>query len=65
MWRTIVAASQLFAPAAALANDKGDCLDSREHDRRLKDCGPWMQRSAKDIVAYQSRRRVPPQGKRA
>jgi tetratricopeptide (TPR) repeat protein len=55
MWRTIVAAGLICSSAAALANDKNDCLDGKDHDLRIKGCSALIERNAKDIVAYHNR----------
>lgn len=55
MWRTMVAAGLICASAAAFANDKNDCLDSKDHDLRIKGCSALIERNAKDIVAYHNR----------
>jgi tetratricopeptide (TPR) repeat protein len=55
MWRTTVAASLILASATALADDKSDCLDSKDHDLRIKGCSAMIERNPKDVVAYHNR----------
>jgi len=55
MWRTTAAASLLLVSTVALADDKGDCLDSKDHDLRIKSCSALIERNAKDAVAYYNR----------
>ena len=55
MWRITVAASLVFASAAALADDKGDCLNSKDHELRIKGCSALIQYNPKDFAAYYNR----------
>ena len=55
MWRSTAAASFVLLSTLALADDKSDCLDSKDHDLRIKSCSAMIERNPKDIVAYQNR----------
>jgi tetratricopeptide (TPR) repeat protein len=55
MWRTTAAASLVLMSTAALADDKSDCLDSKDHDLRIKSCSAMIERNPKDVVAYHNR----------
>jgi hypothetical protein len=62
MWRTTVVAS-FVGSTIALADDKSDCLDSKDHDLRIKSCSAMTERNPKDVVALsQPRRGVRAQG---
>ena len=50
------AASAVFAiSAAALADDKSDCLNDKERELQIKGCSASIQRDAKDAIAYYKR----------
>jgi tetratricopeptide (TPR) repeat protein len=53
--RLSVAASLMLVSAAALADDKSDCLDSSDHDQRIKGCSAIIERNPKDVVPYHNR----------
>src|SRR5262252_5140913 len=55
MLRTTVAASLMLVSAAALADDKSDCLDSKDHDLRIRGCSAIIERNPKDVVAHSNR----------
>jgi tetratricopeptide (TPR) repeat protein len=55
MLRTILVASLGLAATAALADSKSDCLDSKDHDLRIKGCSLLLQRNPKDVIAYHNR----------
>lgn len=55
MWRTTVAASLMLVSATALADDKSDCLDSKDHNLRIKGCSAMIEHNPKDVVAYHNR----------
>jgi tetratricopeptide (TPR) repeat protein len=55
MLRIILAASLGLVATAALADSKNDCLDSKDHDRRIKSCSLLLQRNPKDVTAYHNR----------
>ena len=50
-----VAASLMLVSAATLADDKSDCLDSSDHDLRIKGCSAIIERNPKDVVPYHNR----------
>ena len=50
-----VAASLMLVSAAGLADDKSDCLDSSDHDLRIKGCSAIIERNPKDVVPYHNR----------
>jgi tetratricopeptide (TPR) repeat protein len=51
----LVAANLMLVSAAALADDKSDCLDSSDHDLRIKGCSAIIERDPKDVVSYYNR----------
>jgi tetratricopeptide (TPR) repeat protein len=51
----LVAANLMLVSAAALADDKSDCLDSSDHDLRIKGCSAIIERNPKDVVSYYNR----------
>jgi len=55
MLRTTVAASLMLVSAAASADDKSDCLDSKDQDLRIESCSAMIQQNANDAVAYHNR----------
>lgn len=55
MLRTILAASLGLVATAALADSKSDCLNSKDHDLRIKSCSLLLQRNPKDVIAYHNR----------
>jgi tetratricopeptide (TPR) repeat protein len=55
MWRATIAATLIFAPAIALADDKADCRDSIDQDLRIKKCSELIEHNPRDEIAYFSR----------
>jgi tetratricopeptide (TPR) repeat protein len=55
MLRIVAATSLVLVSWAVLADDKGDCQDSKDHDLRIKDCSAIILRNPKDVVAYHNR----------
>jgi tetratricopeptide (TPR) repeat protein len=55
MLRIVAATSLVLVSWAVLADDKGDCLDSKDHDLRIKACSAMIEHNPKDIVAYHNR----------
>ena len=55
MLRWFVAAGLVLLTTAALADSKSDCLDSKDHDLRIKGCSAIILRNPKDVIAYHNR----------
>ena len=55
MLRIVLPAGLLLVATAALADNKGDCLDSKDHDLRIKGCSAVIQRNPQDVIAYHNR----------
>jgi tetratricopeptide (TPR) repeat protein len=55
MWLRTAAASFVLVSTLALADEKSDCLDSKDHDLRIKSCSAMIERNPKDVVAYHNR----------
>jgi tetratricopeptide (TPR) repeat protein len=55
MWRTTAAASLVLVSTVALADDKSECVDSKDHDLRIKSCSALIERNPKDAVALHNR----------
>ena len=55
MLRWVLAAGLVVLTTAALADSKSDCLDSRDHDLRIKGCSAIILRNPKDVIAYHNR----------
>ena len=55
MLRSVMAAGLVLASSAALADNRTDCLDNRDHDLRIKGCSAVIQHNPKDVVAYHNR----------
>ncbi len=55
MIRSVVAASLVLVSMAALADDTSDCLDSKDHDLRIKGCSAIIEHNPKDVIAYHNR----------
>jgi tetratricopeptide (TPR) repeat protein len=55
MWRITVAASFALVSTIALADDRSDCLDSKDHDLRIKGCSAMIERNPKDVIAFYNR----------
>ena len=55
MLRIALVASLGLVATAALADSKNDCLDSKDHELRIKGCSALLQRNPKDVVAYFNR----------
>ena len=55
MLRIVAATSLVLVSWAVLADDKGDCLDGKDHDLRIKGCSAIILRNPKDVIAYHNR----------
>ena len=55
MLRIVAATGLVLVSWAVLADDKGDCLDSKDHNLRILGCSLMIQRNPKDVVAYHNR----------
>jgi len=55
MLRIGVAAGLALVATAAVADSKSDCLQSKDHDLRIKSCSAIIQRNPQDVLAYQNR----------
>ena len=55
MLRVVAATSLVLVSWAVLADDKGDCLDSKDHNLRILGCSLMIQGNPKDVVAYHNR----------
>ena len=55
MLRMVAATGLVLVSWAVLADDKGDCLDSKNHDLRIKGCSAIILRNPKDLIAYHNR----------
>ena len=55
MLRIAAATGLVLLSCAALADDKGDCQDGKDHDLRIKGCSAIILRNPKDVVAYHNR----------
>lgn len=55
MLRIVAATSLVLVSWAVLADDLGDCQDSKDHDLRIKGCSAIILRNPKDVVAYHNR----------
>jgi tetratricopeptide (TPR) repeat protein len=58
LWLTSTAVlAESLGPASgvALAEQKSDCLHSKDHDVRLDGCAAMIQHNPKDVVAYHNR----------
>jgi tetratricopeptide (TPR) repeat protein len=55
MLRILWTATLLLVSTAAWADHKGDCLDGKDHDLRIRGCSAMIQRNPKDVLAYQNR----------
>jgi tetratricopeptide (TPR) repeat protein len=56
MLRTLFTATTLvLLSTAASADHKGDCLDGKDHDLRIKGCSAMIQHNPNDVLAYQNR----------
>jgi tetratricopeptide (TPR) repeat protein len=55
MLRIAAATSLVLVSWAVLADDRGDCLDSKDHDLRIKGCSAIILLNPKDVVAYHNR----------
>jgi len=55
MLRSVMAAGLVLASSAALADNRTDCLDNKDHDLRIKGCSAIIQHNPKDVIAYHNR----------
>jgi tetratricopeptide (TPR) repeat protein len=55
MLRLVMAAGLVLVSTAALADNKSDCLDSKDHDLQIKSCSAMIQQNPMDVVAYHNR----------
>jgi tetratricopeptide (TPR) repeat protein len=55
MLRLLFTATLALASTAASADHKGDCLDGKNYDLRIKGCSAMIQRNPKDVLAYHNR----------
>jgi len=55
MLRIVVAAGLVLVSTTVLADNKSDCLDSKDHDLRIKGCSAIIQHNPKDVAAYHNR----------
>ena len=55
MLRWVVAAGFVLLTTAALADSKSDCLDSKDHELRIKGCSAIILRNPNDVIAYHNR----------
>ncbi len=55
MLRFIATAGLVLLSTSAWADNKGDCLDNKNHDLRIKGCTAIIQLNPKDASAYHSR----------
>jgi hypothetical protein len=55
MLRIVAATSLVLVSWVVLADDKGDCQDSKDHDLRIKACSAMILSNPKDVVAYHNR----------
>ncbi len=55
MLRIVAATSLVLVSWAVLADHKGDCLDSKDYDLRIKACSAMIEHNPKDVVAYHNR----------
>jgi tetratricopeptide (TPR) repeat protein len=55
MFRMFLTATLALVSNAASADYKADCLDSKNHDLRIKGCSAMIQRNPNDVLAYQNR----------
>jgi tetratricopeptide (TPR) repeat protein len=55
MLRILWIAGLVLVSTSALADTKRDCLESKDHDVRIKSCSAIIQRNAEDVLAYHNR----------
>ena len=55
MLRLVMAAGLVLLTTAALADSKSDCLDSKDHELRIKGCSAIILRNPKDVIANHNR----------
>ncbi len=55
MLRICVSAGLVLVATAALADPKSDCLQSKDHDLRIRSCSAIIQRNPQDVIAYHNR----------
>jgi hypothetical protein len=52
MLRTLLTASLVLVSTVASADYKGDCLDGKNHDLRIRGCSAMIQRNPNNVLAY-------------
>jgi tetratricopeptide (TPR) repeat protein len=55
MLRSVMAAGLVLASTAALADNRTDCMNNKDHDLRIKSCSAMIQQNPMDVVAYHNR----------
>jgi tetratricopeptide (TPR) repeat protein len=55
MLRFVLSVGLVLVASPALADNKSDCLDSKDHDLRIKGCSAIIQRNPQDVAAYHNR----------
>jgi tetratricopeptide (TPR) repeat protein len=55
MLRMAFTATLVLVSTAALADHKGDCLDGKDHELRIRGCSAMIQRNPNDVLAYHNR----------
>jgi len=55
MLRLVMGAGLVLVSTAALADNRTDCLDNKDHDLRIKGCSAIIQQNPKDVIAYHNR----------
>jgi tetratricopeptide (TPR) repeat protein len=55
MLRWVLATGLVLLTTAVLADSKTDCLDSKDHELRIKGCSAILLRNPKDVIAYHNR----------
>jgi tetratricopeptide (TPR) repeat protein len=55
MLRFVLGVGLVLIAIPALADNRSDCLDSKDHDLRIKGCSAVIQRNPQDVAAYHNR----------
>jgi tetratricopeptide (TPR) repeat protein len=55
MLRSVMAVGMVLASTVALADNRTDCLNNKDHDLRIKSCSAIIQQNPMDVVAYHNR----------